>query len=182
MSLPNLTDFDAHLSGGGDDTEKDDTLDAAVDIVEGIVGPLQVAAVTEIHRGISSSLLVLRQAPVVALSSIASGYGSVFTALTVSDYDLDADAGVVRAVNGGRFRGDFQVTYTVGRSDVPVAIREAILIIAAHLWETQRGVAPSALSLQGADVADTFSPGLGYAVPNRARELLAPYALGPVVA
>jgi hypothetical protein len=63
-----------------------------------------------------------------------------------------------------------------------VAIREAILIIAAHLWETQRGTSPSALSLQGADIGDAVSPGLGYAIPNRARELLEPYALGPVVA
>ena len=186
MTLPNLTDFEAHLTGGGDDVEKDDILDAAIGIVENIVGPLQVATVTETHRRICSDVLILRQMPVVALSSISSRYGATRTALTLGDYELDAETGMVRIGSGLHFYGDFEVTYSVGRDEIPVAIREAILIVAQHLYQTQRvpGANFGRVPGFGGSEADAPSatPGLGFALPNRAKELLEPYALGPVVA
>jgi hypothetical protein len=110
--------------------------------------------------------------PVGSLVSVASRYGAVTTPLTLSDYELDADTGLLRLASGGRFYGTYTVTYTSGRDDLPAAIRLAVLVIAEHLWETQRGAAP--VGPLSAD--DTFAtPGLGYAIPNRALELLAPY-------
>lgn len=185
MSVPNLADFEAHLTGGGDESEKDDILESAISIVEGLVGPLETATVTERHRGISSDVLVLRQMPVASLTAISTRYGATTAALTVGDYELDADSGLLRAASGAGFRGDFDVTYTVGRADVPVAIREAILIIAAHLWETQRvpGASFGRVPGFGGSEADvTPVAGQGYAIPNRAMSLLEPYLLGPTIA
>jgi hypothetical protein len=73
------------------------------------------------------------------------------------------------------------VTYTAGYDDLPADVSGAIVLIAAHLWETQRGSAPSALALQDPNGFDPSTPGLGFAIPNRAKELLAAY-IRPAVA
>jgi hypothetical protein len=57
----------------------------------------------------------------------------------------------------------------------------ATLIIAGHLWETQRGNSPVASALP----AEDYSPGvvgMGFAIPARAMDLLAPYLRPPNVA
>jgi hypothetical protein len=181
VSLPTLTDLRAqtNIASTADDGELQDTLDAAIDVVAGIVGPLDTpAVVTETHYNVSSDVLVLRRMPAGSLTAVSYRYGAVTTALTLSDYELDAETGLVRLASGLRFYGTYTVSYTAGRDDLPAAIRLACLIVAEHLWETQRGAAP--VGPFAAD--DSFStPGLGYAIPNRARELLAPY-VRPAVA
>jgi hypothetical protein len=69
-----------------------------------------------------------------------------------------------------------QVDYTTGYVPTPAAIRLAVLIVAAHLWETQRGTA--ALPQPGFDQVPTMAGGAGFAFPNRAKELLADYVRG----
>ena len=175
MSLPTLTDLRAqtNITSTADDDELQDMLDAAVDVVTGIVGPIDTpASVTETHYNVQSDVLVLKRMPVGSLVSVASRYGAVTTPLTLTDYELDPDTGLLRTVAGARFYGTYTVTYTSGRADLPAAIRLAVLVIAEHLWETQRGAAPVGPLADD----DTFAtPGLGYAIPNRALELLAPY-------
>jgi hypothetical protein len=70
--------------------------------------------------------------------SVSSRYGAVTTPLTLGDYELDPDTGLVRVAGGDRFCGTYTVTYTAGRPTLPAAIRLAVLVIAEHLWETQR--------------------------------------------
>jgi hypothetical protein len=169
VSLPTLTDLKAHLnktSTTADDAELADMLDAAVDVVEGIVGPVTTSPVTETHR-VSSDVLVLRRMPVAGLVSVSPG--------SLADFALDVDSGLLRRVDGYGFVGPVTVTYSVGRPMVPAAISLAILIIAGHLWETQRGTSPSALSLQQPGAEPLDAPVAGYAIPNRARDLLARY-------
>ena len=183
MSLPTVTDLKLHINvtSADDDGELADMLDAAVDVVEGIIGPLTARSVTETHRNVSSDVLVLRRMPAAELVSVSSRYGSVLTALTLEDFDLDADTGLLRRADGGWMVGSFTVSYSVGRPTVPAAVRLAILVIAGHLFETQRMPGfQSADSLPagfgGLDgVPDARLPGLGYAIPNRAQELLTPY-------
>jgi hypothetical protein len=175
VSLPTLTDLRAqtNITSTADDGELQDTLDAAIDVVAGIVGPIDdPAPVTETHYSVSSDVLVLKRMPVGALTAVSARSGAATTALTLADYELDADTGLLRSATGGWFRGTYTVTYTSGRADLPAAIRLAVLVIAAHLWETQRGAAPVG-PLSGDDTFPT--PGLGFAIPNRALELLAPY-------
>jgi hypothetical protein len=87
-------------------------------------------------------VLVLRRMPVADLLSIGYRSGATTSDLLLTDYELDADTGIVRLASGGWFAGSYRVTYSVGRPTVPAAVRLAILVIAAHLWETQRGAAP----------------------------------------
>lgn len=70
------------------------------------------------------------------------------------------------------------VTYTAGFGDTaPAALTLAAAIIVAHLWETQRGTNSNtgySANSEPGNINDV-APGFGFAVPNRALELLAPY-------
>jgi uncharacterized phiE125 gp8 family phage protein len=190
VAVPNLTDLKAHLNitVDTDDAELQETLDAALELVADLVGPIAEGVVTETHYGMNSGALVLRRMPVAELTAVSSRSGATTTALTLDDYELDAATGLVRRVDGGRFYGSFVVTYSTGRESVPASLRLAVLIVAAHLWETQRMPGfQSGDSLPagfgGLDgVPDQTMPGRGFAIPNRAQELLRPYLLGPVIA
>lgn len=179
MSLPTIADLKIHLNmtGTENDGELADVLDAAVEMVGGLIGPIVSVTVTETHYGMSSNLLLLRRMPVGALTAISARYGATSTALTLGDYELDPATGIVRTVSGSGFRGDFTVTYSSGRATVPADIRLAVLIIASHLWETQR--VPGASRAFGQPEAPPVSR--GFAIPNRAADLLAPYQM-PTIA
>jgi hypothetical protein len=58
-------------------------------------------------------------------------------------------------------------------TEVPAPFGEAGRIILEHLWQTQRG--PSARPTLGGEETVAL-PGFGFAIPNRAAELLSPYA------
>lgn len=179
MPLPTVADLKQHanMTTAVDDEELVDHLDAAVELVEGLIGPIDSpASVTETHRNVASDVLVLRSMPMGALTSVSSRVGATTTALTLADFELDAASGLLRRADGGGFYGSFTVTYTSGRAALPASIFLAVLIVAAHLWATQRGQAPSPLAVQDGEF-DAPAGGLGYAIPNRARDLLMPYML-----
>lgn len=172
LRMPTVADLKAHLQypandDGTDDGELGYFLSAAVEVVEGIVGPLSPCSVTETHYGVSSNLIVLDKAPVVSLTSVTTAVPRLLT-----DFTLDAETGVLRTIPGIRIYGDVTVTYVVGRSGVPFGVHLASVVIAAHLWQTQRGNGPSAGPLQP-DLAPPVP--MGFAIPSRATELLAPY-------
>jgi hypothetical protein len=175
--VPTTEDLKVHnnQTSSVDDNELQDHLDAAVEVVEGLIGPIQQDTVTETHRGVRSDVIVLRRMPVAELVSVAARYGISSTPLTLSDFELDVDTGIVRAASGAGFYGDFTVSYGVGYDILPAAVRLAVLIVAEHFWETQRGTAPTALKLQQGDVVDSGTFGSSFAIPNRAQELLAAY-------
>lgn len=182
MALPTVADLKTHLNMPAehvdDDAELQEVLDAAVDVVEGSVGPCEPTAVTETHYGLNRGVLVLRSAPVVELTAVSSRYGSESTALTLADYEVDTATGIVREIRGGGFFGDYTITYQAGHETLPAALRLAILIVAAQLWETQR--VPGA-TRPGFGQREESGPPMGFAIPNRAVELMAPYRM-PVIA
>jgi uncharacterized phiE125 gp8 family phage protein len=191
MAVVPLDDLKAHLNlpdGVTDEAELHEVLDAAVDVVTDLIGPLTPGPVTEVHRNVHSGTLVLRRMPVGELVSVSARYGTAAAnPLTLSDYELDPDTGIVRLHSGAWFRGTFVVEYTTGLTAMPAAVRLAILIVAAHLYETQRMPGQSRDSLPagfgGQDgIPDVNLPGRGFAIPNRAQELLQPYMMGSVVA
>lgn len=141
---------------------------AAQEHVESLVGPVVPRAVTETARA-SGGMVILSRPPVVSVESLTSN-GQAVT------YTLNSGAGLLTGVTAG---GELSVSYTAGRSPIPEAIRVAALIIAEHLWKTQLGNVPSALPTEEFTTAPF---GLGYAIPNRAIELLAPYLLAPGIA
>lgn len=177
LSVPDIESFKtyANITRSVDDDELDTFLAAAIGLTEGIVGRIKPVEITETHYGQSSPVLVLREAPVIELLSVSAPAvpGQTAVVYPLSDYVLDGPTGVVRSASGGRFWGDVVVTYTTGFGVVPDAVWLAILIIAGHLWETQRGSSPSVLAVQNGDQPQAGWS--GFAIPNRAADLLTPY-------
>lgn len=132
--------------------------DAAQEAVEGLVGPVLWRTVTQRITGSGSSTVVLNTLPVLSVTSLTyAGTGTTYTL---------ADGGLLLDVPA---RGDLVATYVAGRATVPAAVRMAALITAAHLWNTQRGNAPTPLQ---EDQGGEFVPFTGDAVPPRAYALL----------
>jgi hypothetical protein len=104
----------------------------------------------------------------VSLTTITPVY-SWSPAVAVGEVDVHLDTGVITRLNGWPFWGPYNVTYKAGRAVVQSSLRTAGMLIVQHLWDTRRG--QSSNPRYGGD--DTvILPGWGYAIPNRAAELL----------
>jgi hypothetical protein len=139
-------------------------------------GPLVNRSVTERAEMMSSQTVILvRQRPLVSVTSITSASGG---AIDISaGLDLDANAGTIRRKLGLPFYGPFftwlpqcNVIYVAGwGTSVPAAFGSFARIVIQHLWTSQHG--PSSRPSMGGDEMATI-PGFGFAVPNMAAELL----------
>lgn len=145
--------------------------EAASEVVQAIVGPVNPVEVTETVVASRSGVVLLSRSPVISVTSLLGASDPV-------EYTLDSEAGIL---SGVRYWAPMTVTYTTGRSNLPAAVLGATLIITEHLWQTQRGNTPTAGALP-VDPTTGVPIGLGYAIPNRAMDLLRPYALPPSVA
>jgi hypothetical protein len=138
-------------------------------------GPLTNRAVTErTEMQAYQTVIPVRKRPLVSVTSITSASGG---AIDISGgLDLDTNAGLIRRQLGLPFYGPFfewlpQVTvlYVAGwGTSVPAAFNTAARIILQHLWESKRG--PLAMPMAGEPAV--MVPGFGFAIPNRAAELL----------
>lgn len=173
--MPVLSELKSHLnyktpySPHSDDAELSGMLAAATAHVEKLVGPLSPVSRTETVRSTGAPYYALSRVPVVSITSATYAGSAVAVTLEDARYGLisDAPAGTV-------------ITYTYGWQGESATQRLAILITAAHLWETQRGTAPTAL--QDADGQPQFAPGVGRLIPPRAMQLLEPDMTPGVVA
>lgn len=73
-------------------------------------------------------------------------------------------------------------TYTTGGGGIPASVTLATVIVAGHLWETQRGNTGGGPIAAESDAGFGLTPGAGFAIPNRAKELLAPFARSSQIA
>lgn len=157
-------------SNTANDVELERFRSAAQEHVESLVGPVLwrvvVGETVHAHGGV----VVLPLAPVVSVESLTSSGVAV-------TYALRKAAGLLLNV---RASGDLALSFTAGRTSCPDAIRVAALIVAEHLWRTQLGNQPTTGVYPSEDEL-TVSSGQGYAIPNRALELLRPYMLAPAV-
>jgi hypothetical protein len=138
-------------------------------------------AVIERHRGevvtprtvtdfvdASGPSLILPHTPVLSLTSVTRLDGAVVD--TSGLVVVKPNAGIVRYRTGGWFTGLHEVVYIAGQSVIPSNYARAALIIIEHLWQTER---PFATGMDGAyDDSMHLVRGMGFAVPNRAIELL----------
>jgi len=162
-------------------TTYDAELDAMIATVETSLegmtgGPLVNRSVTERSEMTSMQTVIqVRQRPLVSVTQILSASGG---AIDISaGLDIDPNAGTIRRKLGLPFYGPFfqwlpqvNITYVAGwGTAMPAAFNLAGRIIVAHLWQTQHG--PSARPSMGGDETVTL-PGWGFAIPNRAAELL----------
>jgi hypothetical protein len=154
------------------------TIEANIEKMTG--GPVVTRQISNerVRVGTGYRTLTVRYRPLVAVVSIVDVATPTVT-LDLSDLDPDYATGVLRRRLQLPFWGVgpfYLVTYTAGLGTaVPAGITEAAAIILDHLWQTQRGQAAAGAPFGGQEV--TTLPGFGFAIPNRAAELLSPYAL-----
>lgn len=154
-----------NITSTDDDEELEDYLAAATQVVEHFVGPIAKRSVVERHN-IYGTELVLDEAAAAVPTSITP-VTTWSPAVDVSD--LYVTHGVVRRTDHALIGdGVYDVTYVAGQTSIPETVGLATRIIFQHLWKTQRGTT-SRSGLGGQDTTVL----LGYAVPNRALELLA---------
>lgn len=153
-----------NMTTTNDDEELRTFLEAASLVVARLRGEAVVRqTVVEEHN--AHGRVALNCPPVVSLTSVARVDGTY--SWTVGDLHV-SPAGVVKPKLGLGLYGDIVFTYVAGYTVVPADIALAARIIVQHLWKTQRGgagVVRPGTSEDNVMVA-------GYAIPNRAVELL----------
>lgn len=204
MSLVTLAEAKAHLNMPAADTTFDSELQGFIDmaqpLIENICGPIVTRSVTEWHDGGTGSrfLLVLRQRPVISITSITEYVGNVGQVLTPAaspdlagnlSYTLEPETGTIsRRVGAGTVypfawgEQNISVVYTAGYASTPANVRLAALELIRHLWQsTQQGGSRTAAA--AFDTGTRPGPaGMGYAVPNFVIELLQPHTRIPGIA
>jgi hypothetical protein len=171
--IVSLADARAQLNMGPLETADDDELrgfiGAATGAVERALGRVVVRrTIVERHELGRASEVLLRQVPVLSLTSAATADGS--TTWNTANLRVDSATGLVKVTSGEPLSGDVDFTYQAGEVVIPDDYRLAALIIVEHLWETQRGT----MGVQLGGDNETYSPGRGFAIPRRALELLDP--------
>lgn len=159
--IVSLAEAKAHLNitSTRNDVELLMYLEAATAVIEAHVGAVVPRTLTETVYG-----RLLSHAPALAVTAVDHG-GVAYT----GTYVLNSPAGLLDGVPYGA-----TVTYTVGRTPIPAAIRLAALVVVARMWETQRGSQPLPVS-GGGDDQPTYVSQAGADLPYRAQMLLAPY-------
>ena len=184
VSVLSLQDAKDTLNIPQSRTADDDKIQRKIATIEAniekmIGGPVITRSIANerVKVGSGYRTLVVRYRPLVSVTSIvdvASG-----TSLALDDLDPDLATGVIRRKLQLPFwsRGPFYlITYTAGLGTaVPQGIEEAAGIILQHLWEVERGGATPVIGFGGEETVTL--PGWGFAIPNRAAELLSPWAI-----
>lgn len=172
-----LSEFLAYLNkdpGSSEDSELQDTLEGATEAAEGWhgVGPIVVRSFTD-RVTARDGVVILPRTPVDSVTSITR----VSDGLQYLTAALDADkaAGIVTAVDDTIQAGEYDAVYDAGRNPVPVSLKQAVLIIAGHHWQTQQN-SPSRNRLVGSQQGEGVRVSMGYLIPNRAAHLLQPKA------
>ena len=189
MALVTISEVRTHLNIPASDTSHDTELqgfmDAAQVIIENIVGSVVQTTYTETYDG-GNSYIEFRHKPVFSITSVSEYQGSTLTAVAVAtnpalattpSYTFDSFMNRVVRRNAGGWESYFPlganaiaITYVAGLASVPANVRLAALELIRHLYQqTQQGGRPS---FGGSGSDETYSPGSGYAVPNRVLELL----------
>lgn len=159
-------------------TSSDDELGlylaAVTRIVEKFVGPVVIRPYTQVVAADRPFLSYLPRmgpglTPVLTLTSLTPLYTTGIGTWVAGGALADPVTGELRQASGlGLYGGPWTAVYTAGQRVVDPTWQLAASMILQHLWKTQRGA--SALPLQQQD--ETFIPEIGYAIPNRAADLL----------
>lgn len=173
LGLVGLDDVKAHLNitSSTSDEELRVVLMAATAAAEDYLRrPLRRNTKTQTFYGPTGNglALVLDRPDVASITSVDNDGD----ALDTDDYAEDLNAGVIWRSSGWDY--PVVVTYVAAGLDSP-AIRQAVLELVRHLWETQRGSMP--MMPRGVDGMDAFNPAMGYSLPRRVTELLAPHRM-----
>ena len=182
-----LSEVKTHLNISSSDTSLDEELrlfmDAATDLAEGYLGIIigQRTYTSELYDG-GNEFLRIRNPKVLSIASVYENDQLLNSAQYVVDptgqrlYRIGS--GTLYATNSYGYwtagMNNVKVTYTAGFTNPPAAVRQGVLEIIRHLWQTQRG----AMNVMGRNqTGDEFYPASTYSLPRRAMELLDPASL-----
>lgn len=177
MTTPpvDMADFLSHLNmtdseGGPHAAELALTLEAATELVESHVGPMVARTVTLTAEPSERELLV-DVYPVLSVTTFTNSSGTSLAA------GAEVSGGVITRYPTVLGTGRHTIVYQAGRTPVPAALKLATLIVAKHLWETQRASGSLASSGRFGATGPEMVPNtsMGFALPNRAAELMGPY-------
>lgn len=158
-----------NLRSTTDDAEVLDWLGATTQVIERHTGRAWVQRThTETVRGGRAGIPLIWE-PIKSVVSMVPllSFGTTYLAAAL----VWNSSGILKLANGLSFDpGEYTVTYVAGdNTAIPENVAAAARIILDHLWQTQRGSG----SLPSRDDEDfPFDPRAGYAIPNRAAELL----------
>lgn len=176
MSTIQLSEFKTHLNitRTNDDAELQRTLDSAEGWVNHhTAGHLGGGTITLTARSLAGCSLVLPAARLASVVSLTDPLGRPATFTGAELHDLQA--GVVALPY--RQRGTWTVVATFD-AEIPDDLRLGTLIIGKHLWDTQRSPGRGEGARPGfGPGSEMATPPMGFAIPRRALELLAPYWL-----
>jgi len=172
VAIVTLADAKLQLNLDADDTSADVELQRYIDAVTApierelgrVVEPRTVT--DEIAVTGRRASFLLQSVPVVSLTSLISADGAQTWSVDPTVTHLDPESGRVTLLSGPPFTGTVVAIYQAGMAVIPANIQLAALIVIQHLWETQRG--RSGAMPGGGDIPVPA----GYAIPNRAAELL----------
>lgn len=176
LSLISLSEFKSHLNSTSttNDEELRECLDTATSAAENLTGRvLARRSITETYDG-GESVLRLRTPCALSVTSVTENG----TTLASTGYRLRHGVVLERIVNSQTFdwyvgTDTVSVVYVAGVSGRDLAVAQGgVRAIAKHLWDTQRG----AMTIGPRD-DDFIVPGYGWAIPNRAAQLLEPISL-----
>jgi hypothetical protein len=164
-----LAEFKSWLNytGTADDTELTMVLTAASDWVEyAIGGPLGSTSYTESVK-VEYTAAFPRKRPLISVTSITNEETGVV--LDASTYTVDTGLSEIRAKSYSFCPGRYTIVYSAGLSAIPTRVKLAGLEVARHLWLIQNGSAG-----RGYPSDELAQTPMGFAIPRRAQELLAP--------
>ncbi len=170
MAFAVLADLKLQLnipaSDTSNDTEMQTFVDASNEVCEAMIGPSSSTAFTELRSTVDGAIILNRR-PLISVTSVTPNIVGA-AALLSTAYTVDVDLGGLQINASGS--GDYIVVYQAGWATIPARAKLAQLIIGQHLWRTQRGGMVASVV---ADEQTVVIPGFGFAIPQRAAELLA---------
>jgi len=171
-------------------------IQSATDVVQNITGPvLPVTKTTYFDGGQSSVTLPYKW--VKSITSVVEWWGgaTIYTltaqtpgsSMGTFNYLWDTSSNSITRYAGGfptsffPLENSVTVTYVAGMVTIPQDITDATGELVRHWW--QHGQQPRSVSFTnpGADDDTGTISVMGYAVPNRVNEMLAPYARRPAI-
>ena len=196
MAAGDLTDLDTvkawiastgSVGAGGMGTTADTLLGALITSASTFIGnylsrQLLSATYTEIYQGNGQDFMMLRQAPVTAVSSVqwASTTIPAGTAVPLSPgYYIDANARTLRLISY-RFpwRLPVQVSYTAGYADAPVDVQQVCNELVGEAFKRRERIGQTSKTLGGQETTAFSTKDMNDTI----KAMLAPYRfLSPLV-
>lgn len=172
--MMSLADAKAHVNIPASDTSQDEELRGFVEsttkAVEYFVGPVVRRSFTEVRHG-GRDTIALSNRPVISITSITA-VESWQLAVDVTVLDADADTGIVRRTDGLWFPpGPYRMVYVGGRTLITANLTMAAKVILQHLWRTQYPSTRPNFGSTDYSVTEPI-PGLGFAIPHRAMQMM----------